>query len=83
MTQCQRLLVELEKGRRLSNLDMILELGIGNHTARISELRYDPAVQKRLIKRGLSLHTEMVTEHGKTFARYYLKSYKAVQEVLL
>lgn len=38
-TQCQRLERELLKGRRLSMIDMLNELGIGNHTGRISDLR--------------------------------------------
>lgn len=39
MTQCERLATELLKGRRLSMIDMLNELGIGNHTGRISDLR--------------------------------------------
>ncbi len=38
-TQCERLERELLKGRRLSMLDMLNELHIGNHTGRVSDLR--------------------------------------------
>ncbi len=39
MTQCERLLVEFEKGRVLTMWEILHELRIGNHTGRISDLR--------------------------------------------
>jgi hypothetical protein len=38
-TQCERLLTELQKGRKLTQRQMFDELRIGNHTGRISDLR--------------------------------------------
>lgn len=39
LTQTQWLLAEFEKGRHLTQLDMLREYGIGNHTGRISDIR--------------------------------------------
>lgn len=39
VTQCDRLLAEFKKGRKLTLMDITNELRIGNHSARISDLR--------------------------------------------
>lgn len=76
MTQIQELYQELLKGRRLGQIEMLNELGIGNHTGRICDLR------QKLIQEGKPLDyisTEMVSvkkRNGKTacVAVYFIPS---------
>lgn len=66
LTQAQWIIEQLEKGRALSQLDMLSEYGIGNHTGRIAEIRQDLFNKKD--KREVV--TEWDHKNGKTFARY-------------
>lgn len=75
MTQCEWLLEQLEKGRKLSQIDMLMEGGIGNHTGRISDLRRDLELEG---KGRLILH-EWEEKNGKVFARYHLHTPNPIQ----
>lgn len=68
LSQCDRLEVELRKGRKMTERQIHDELLISNHTGRISDLR------PKLAKEGLIIHCEMIpTNQGKT-GLYSLKS---------
>ena len=79
-TQVERLRESLEQGRRLGQLEMLNDLGIGNHTGRICDLR------KALIKEGKPLDyilTEMkaiTTRYGSARVAIYFKNPKYSNE---
>ena len=68
MNQCERILAYLDEHDGLTRLEAMMELGIGNFTARISDLR----------RQGVALDVETVVQknrYGRTvrFARYRRK----------
>jgi hypothetical protein len=75
-TQVERLRESFENGRRLGQLEMLNDLGIGNHTGRICDLR------KKLLKEGKPLDyilTEMkaiTTRYGSARVAIYYKNPK-------
>lgn len=58
MTQCERLEVELRKGRIMTPMEIINELKIPKYTSRISDLR----------EKGLAIECD----ESKGYGRYYL-----------
>jgi hypothetical protein len=78
MTQVQWLRAELEKGRSLTQIQMLSEGGIGNHTGRISDLR------RELQNEGSGAMIVVGWENGsngKTWAKYSL--FKPVSQLSL
>ena len=57
-TQCQRLLAYIDKHGKISTMEAILELGIVNPSARISELKKGGWEIEMTMKNGLNRYKE-------------------------
>ena len=63
-TQCEAILAHLKSGKDLTPLQAFDEFLVFRLAARIEELR----------SQGHDIKTQMLTQNGKTFARYTLRS---------